>query len=148
MTDIITKKRKHFSPEEDRLLFSLIQIYGTSNWKEISQFIPDRSCRQCRERYIEYLSPGLQNKPWTREEDQYLCSLFQQYGSKWAKFTQYLPGRSANNIKNRWHSHLKGMVQPPQIQKTELPRISTFLSCEPIKSDNKEAPPLIPLNAS
>jgi hypothetical protein len=62
MAELPIKKRNPFAPQEDRLLFALIQRYETSSWKEISQNIPGRSCRQRGERYIEYLSPDLVNK--------------------------------------------------------------------------------------
>jgi hypothetical protein len=59
------------------------------------------------------------SKPWAAEEDQLLCHFHNQFGAKWAKFTHHFQGRSASNIKNRWYSHLKGMIF--QTKKIELP---------------------------
>jgi hypothetical protein len=132
MTETInTIKRKHFSPEEDKLLINLTQIYGTKNWKTISKKIPGRSTHQCRERYSQFLSPELVNKPWTREEDEFLLQLYLQHGSKSLLFTQFLSGRSAISIKNRWNSHLKEELQHHHFQKTVLPPITSFFNEQP-----------------
>jgi len=40
---------------------------------------------------------------WTYEEDATIMRLHSQYGKKWSKFMDQLPGRSDNAIKNRYH---------------------------------------------
>ena len=51
------------------------------------------------------------NGPWTREEDQLLMRLYQQYGPKWAQFTKFFKGRSDYNIKNRWRRYYSFMLE-------------------------------------
>ena len=62
-----------------------------------------RTGKQCRERYLNHLKPDIRKDPWTEEEDELLIHLFQTHGSCWSKFMPYLPGRSDNSIKNRFH---------------------------------------------
>lgn len=62
-----------------------------------------RSGKQCRERYINQLDPRIKKSMWTFEEDAIIMRLHSQYGKKWSRFMDQLPGRSDNAIKNRYH---------------------------------------------
>lgn len=94
---------KHaFSPQEDERLRSLVAIYGDKEWKLVAQKMPNRTTRQCRERYKSYLAPDIKNGPWTPEEDELLKQKFQEYGSKWSIIQSFFSSRSDVNIKNRW----------------------------------------------
>jgi hypothetical protein len=98
--------RRKFTPEEDLQLRSLVEQLGTKHWEEISRYLPDRSARQCRNRYKNYLLDSLVTNPWTREEDAVLIEKFHQIGPKWVEIGKLLSGRSGNNVKNRWYKHL------------------------------------------
>jgi len=112
-------KRKMFSPLEDFQLRTLVQQYGTNQWKKIADVLPDRTPRQCRERYKNYLAPDIINAPWTRDEDISLKYLYTHYGPKWSIISQYFKTRSEVNVKNRWTSIGK-MLQNEDIQSPEL----------------------------
>ena len=102
--------KKHFTNDEDERLRYYVKQLGDNNWNLIASFMPGRSPRQCRERYIGYLVPNLNTTPWTPEEDQILLRKLLEFGPKWMKMVPYLKGRSDGNIKNRWHKHLKKSV--------------------------------------
>ena len=109
--------KNHFSKEEDQRLRNLVFKFGDNNWKMISNFMPGRSSRQCRERYIGYLSPSLSFKPWTSEEDALLIEKLKEIGPKWSKMVPFFEGRSDCNIKNRWYKHLSKTATPDFINK-------------------------------
>lgn len=100
--------KKMFTVSEDAIIIRCVSMYGTNNWKLISQFLPGRSIRQLRERYNTYLKPGTLDTPWTPEEDLLLSEKVKEYGKHWKAISQFFKGRNQNNIKNRWNFHLKG----------------------------------------
>ena len=101
-----TQIRKHFQKEDDEKLIELIDIFG-KNWKIIHSKLPKWSERQLRDRYINYLQPGINKSVWTAWEDTFLLRNVQQLGHKWSKLAEMFPNRSPVNIKNRY-SYLTG----------------------------------------
>ena len=106
-----TKTPRHFTPEEDKLLVTLVAgNTGKTKWSRISAHFPDRTTRQCRERYTLYLSPTLNVEPWTKEEDTKLVKAVNEYGFHWSKMMILFEGRTQMSIKNRWNTHIKKNV--------------------------------------
>jgi hypothetical protein len=99
--------RRKFTPEEDAVIRAGVMAYGVQNWELIAHLLEDRNSKQCRERYFMYLIPEVRNDPWSSEEDAKLVAMVRQLGSEWAKISRFFRGRSANNIKNRWHQMMK-----------------------------------------
>lgn len=95
-------KRKPFKKEEDARLKSLVPENGKADWARIAAQMPERSARQCRERYKNYLRPDIINGPWTQQEDALLMEKYVEMGSQWARMEEFFPGRSNINIKNRY----------------------------------------------
>ncbi|KAK8896084.1 hypothetical protein M9Y10_013975 [Tritrichomonas musculus] len=102
--------RKPFTPEEDAQLVELVSSQQFPNWKTIASVIKGRTARQCRERWSEYLNPSIKFEPWTTSEDTLLVQMVQLYGNKWTFISKMFNGRTGNDVKNRWYSHLKGVV--------------------------------------
>jgi hypothetical protein len=94
--------RRVFTREEDLKLKDLVSRYGEKNWKLISSKMQNRTIRQCRERYKDYLHPGVVNGPWQADEDLLLREKYHEFGPKWSLMTPFFPERSAANLKNRW----------------------------------------------
>jgi len=101
-TNSNSQKRKKFSKEEDDILKRAVLEHGNVDWNLIASLLPDRSPRQCRERYKNYLAPSVLNGPWTKEEEALLEQKFSEIGAKWSRLVQYFPSRTDINIKNHW----------------------------------------------
>lgn len=93
--------RHKFSSFEDELLKQAIAKLGPYDWNAIAAEVPGRSSRQCRDRWKKYLS-GVENGPWTEEEDALLVMKYNELGPKWAQIAQFFKSRTDNNVKNRW----------------------------------------------
>lgn len=104
--EITNMKRIRFSADEDKLLDELVKNKRNRSWKEIAANFPGRTAAQCRDRYNQYLFKKIANKQWTPEEDNQIVELYKQFGPHWVKIANFLPGRSGNNVKNRWNSAL------------------------------------------
>ena len=98
-------QRSRFTKEEDHLLKLLVSAQPQPKWSEIAKNFQNRTARQCRERYNNYLRPDLINGPWTKEEDDLLIELFERHGPKWSLISQSFNSRSSVNVKNH-HSSL------------------------------------------
>lgn len=108
-------KRIIFNEDENLFIYKLVKLIGP-NWVEISKGLPGRTPKQIRDRYMNYLRDGLNKSPWTLQEDFLLIQMHKYVGPKWSKMAIKLPGRSANDIKNRWYKHLcKKNIQQVEI---------------------------------
>jgi hypothetical protein len=95
-------RKNKWSPDEDQLLEDSVRRFGVYNWQKIALRIPGRTSKQCRERWMGHVAPGIRSHDWTSEEDVILVAKQAECGNQWAKLREFLPGRSNVAIKNRW----------------------------------------------
>jgi len=100
-----TVRKGPWTPGEDDKLLKMVAKHGMDrNWNAISEALPGRLGKQCRERYVNHLAPGVRKGDWTPQEDSTILRLFKEYGTQWKLMTVHLPGRPDNAIKNRFHT--------------------------------------------
>ena len=100
-------KRGRWTDDEDEVLLNLFARYGM-RWTELSCKMKTRNWKQIRDRFTNVLDPNLSREPYSIDEDIKIFDLHLIYGNSWREYTKYLPGRSADNIKNRFHSSVEG----------------------------------------
>ncbi|KAJ9549154.1 hypothetical protein OSB04_021697 [Centaurea solstitialis] len=105
-------KKGPWSEDEDNKLRAYIQRYGHWNWALLPKFAGvSRSGKSCRLRWVNYLRPNIKHGNFTEAEDNIIMDLHNKLGNKWSTIATNLPGRSDNEIKNRWNTYLRKRAQ-------------------------------------
>jgi hypothetical protein len=125
-------------PSEDQTIMDFVAHNGTKSWAQLSQLLPGRTGKQCRERWFNNLRPMTKRGPWTSKEDKRLMELHAEYGNRWTKISKLMPNRSDNAIKNRWHSALSRRSEftvPAPPARPLLPSIALLVGGAPTIKD-------------
>jgi hypothetical protein len=102
-------KKGHWTVDEDKKIEELVNKYGTK-WSHISRMIKNRTGKQIRDRYMNYILSTINRKRFTKDEDIKLKGLYIKYGTKWTEISKQFEGRSPEMIKNRFYSFLKPKI--------------------------------------
>jgi hypothetical protein len=100
------KVRQQFSREEDQIISDLVSQSGACRWSRIAGQLPGRTPRQCRERWVNYLSPEVRRSPLSSEEEDLLRNKVAEHGQVWARIASFFEGRTDVWLK---HQYLKLM---------------------------------------
>ncbi|GLT28818.1 hypothetical protein SLA2020_037220 [Shorea laevis] len=100
-----------WTEEEDDLLKKCIQRYGEGKWHQVPKKAGLNRCRKsCRLRWLNYLKPNIKRGKFEDDEVDLIIRLHKLLGNRWTLIAGRLPGRTANDVKNYWNSHLRKTV--------------------------------------
>ncbi|KAD6119465.1 hypothetical protein E3N88_10736 [Mikania micrantha] len=125
-------KKGPWTPEEDQKLIDYIQKHGHGSWRALPKLAGLKRCgKSCRLRWTNYLRPDIKRGKFSNEEENTILHLHSILGNKWSAIAGHLPGRTDNEIKNYWNTHLKKrLIQMGIDPMTHQPKTDLF-SCLP-----------------
>ncbi|XP_010240893.1 PREDICTED: myb-related protein 315-like [Nelumbo nucifera] len=101
-------KKGPWMPEEDEKLIAYIKQNGHGSWRALPKLAGLNRCgKSCRLRWTNYLKPDIKRGKFSQEEEKVIINLHSALGNKWSAIASHLPGRTDNEIKNLWNTHLK-----------------------------------------
>ena len=112
--------------EEDALVMDLVGEFG-KNWSLISKYIPSRTGKQIRDRYLNTLDSNINKDKFSSEEDKKIIELYLQNGTKWSKIAKLFIKRTGDMIKNRFYSTLRKKIHGyVRLKKNSIRKIKTL----------------------
>ncbi|XP_010520889.1 PREDICTED: transcription repressor MYB6 [Tarenaya hassleriana] len=148
-------KKGPWTPEEDEKLVEYIQKHGPCKWRTLPKLAGLKRCgKSCRLRWTNYLRPDIKRGEFSPQEEDIIIQLHRVLGNKWSAIATHLPGRTDNEIKNYWNTHIKKKlvrmgIDPvthcPKINLLQLSSIlnSSLLFKTPLQQDSVPINPLL-----
>ncbi|XP_028075200.1 transcription factor WER-like [Camellia sinensis] len=135
-------KKGLWTVEEDRILMDYITLHGKGRWNRVAKITGLKRCgKSCRLRWLNYLSPSVKHGSFSEEEDDLIIRLHNLLGNRWSLIAGRVPGRTDNQVKNHWNTHLSKKLGVKK-EITKLGASSQTISTKLIESDS------VPMHAS
>ncbi|KZV49631.1 hypothetical protein F511_08952 [Dorcoceras hygrometricum] len=105
-------KKGPWTEQEDVQLVFYVKLFGDRRWDFIANVSGlKRTGKSCRLRWVNYLNPGLKRGKMTPTEEKLVLELHKKWGNRWSRIARKLPGRTDNEIKNYWRTHMRKEAQ-------------------------------------
>ncbi|CAD8177741.1 unnamed protein product [Paramecium octaurelia] len=136
------KFKKNWTDDDKKVLIWLVGKYlalhkrdfkqiSESDWINISSMMQRREPFHCKQKWLQMLRLPLQQAPWTRQEDDALLLIIQEYqklnkGNKWSQIATSLNKRTDSSVhrngkqcRERWNNHLNPTINRKPWQLSE-----------------------------
>ncbi|RWR75023.1 transcription factor MYB114 isoform X2 [Cinnamomum micranthum f. kanehirae] len=115
-----------WTEEEDILLTKCIEKFGVGKWSRVPLMAGLRRChKSCRLRWLNYLKPDIKRGEFKEDEVDLIIKLHKLLGNRWSLIAGRLPGRTANDVKNYWNSHLSKRISMQKGEQSQIKSMET-----------------------
>jgi hypothetical protein len=119
--------------EDDHLTEVMKRFKNPKDWEPVAKEHGfNKTAKECHERWIRYLKPGVRKGQWTDHEDaivvEAVSSSAEQPFTRWSDLAQKLPGRVGKQIRDRWVNHLNPNINHMPFSKEDVSRYSIVFS--------------------
>ncbi|XP_065847798.1 transcription factor MYB1-like [Euphorbia lathyris] len=123
MEHTLSIRKGAWTCEEDDRLRVCIRNYGEGQWHRVPLRAGLNRCRKsCRLRWLNYLKPNIKRGDFALDEVDLIMRLHKLLGNRWSLIAGRLPGRTANDVKNYWNTHLKKQISSKEITTPKITR--------------------------
>ncbi|XP_059628779.1 transcription repressor MYB5-like [Cornus florida] len=135
-------KRGPWTPEEDELLANYIRREGEGRWRTLPHRAGLLRCgKSCRLRWVNYLRPSVKRGHIAPDEEDLILRLHRLLGNRWSLIAGRIPGRTDNEIKNYWNTHLsKKLISQGIDPRTHKPLSPNYEDNKPSSSKANHIP--------
>ncbi|OHS93894.1 Myb-like DNA-binding domain containing protein [Tritrichomonas foetus] len=129
-------KRRKFTEEEDNEIIKQVKIIGARKWELIAKFVTNRTAKQCRDRYQNYLAQNFFYGEWTKDEDLVIIRKINEIGQQWSVLSGFLKNRTPNAIKNRANFLMKSNEIEFTNNNHVIPECEKFIDTSQCNTEN------------
>lgn len=137
-------KKGHWSFEEDKMIANYVAKFGRK-WSKIGKMMTNRTGKQVRDRYLNYIDIDANRGRFTKEEDTLIRDLYIKHGTKWTTISRSFDKRTPEMIKNRFYSFLRSKIHINENRKSTQSRMR-FIRRTKFEDSNKFVLPLNSIN--
>ncbi|XP_074590113.1 transcription factor MYB20-like [Curcuma longa] len=122
--DKVGLRKGSWTEEEDKKLSNFMLAHQASGccWRAVPKLAGLLRCgKSCRLRWTNYLRPDLKRGLLSEDEERTVIDLHSKLGNRWSKIASRLPGRTDNEIKNIWNTHLKKKLDKMSKEEEAVP---------------------------
>lgn len=120
---------------EDEILKASISKYGLNQWSRVSSLLPNKTAKQCKQRWQEWLDPRIRKSEWTKEEDEKLLSLIKLRPNQWNSI-----GIMMNRTVNQCIERYQQLLSDSSARDDELSMVGNFVNKNDINMDAESKP--------